>query len=206
MPTCTLGGLRMPSMVRTPSLALSRSVQVPSGATGWHIAPARSIAITRSTGVDEHGLQALACADTSKWSMPNRRANQAFVLALPLTTVAFGVTDGLQPAATTEVFVHFAVNWKSKLARFCGLLASPYSSAVAHARVALAETLACGRRRIPGPSRTRVWRWADPGRLRARPHRLRSATGVWRSRRSRRQSKRRKCREMPQVQSPREAA
>ena len=142
MPTCTLGGLRMPSIVRTPSLALLRSVHVPSGVAGWHIEPVRSIAITRSTGLDEHGLQALACADTSKWSMPNRPANQAFVLALPVTTIAFGLTEGLQPAATTEVFVHFAVYSKSKLARFGGLFASPYSWAVWNANVAFGRSWA----------------------------------------------------------------
>ena len=52
-------------MVRTPSLALSRSVQYPVPlSVVSHIEPVRSIAITMSTGVDEHGLQALECALT----------------------------------------------------------------------------------------------------------------------------------------------
>ena len=45
-------------MVRTPSLALSRSMHSPPGPLGVHMEPVRSIAITMSTGVDEHGLQA----------------------------------------------------------------------------------------------------------------------------------------------------
>jgi hypothetical protein len=47
--------------------------------------PVRSIAITMSTGVDEHGLHALACAETLKCLMPNSPANQVSVLAVPFT-------------------------------------------------------------------------------------------------------------------------
>ena len=54
------GGDAMPSIVRTPSFALSRSMQLPAASLGVHIEPVRSIAMTMSTGVDEQGLQALA--------------------------------------------------------------------------------------------------------------------------------------------------
>jgi hypothetical protein len=59
-----------------------------------------------STGVDEHGLQAFACAETLKWSMPKSPANHVFVVALPVTVRAFGLTAALQPVATTAVAVH----------------------------------------------------------------------------------------------------
>ena len=64
--------------------------------------------ITTSTGVDEHGLQALACAETSKCLKPNRPANQVFVLAVPLTYSSFGFTSALQPVAMMAVAVHFS--------------------------------------------------------------------------------------------------
>ena len=60
MPIWAAGGFIMPSIVRMPSLALSRSVHSPFGPVGWHMDPVRSTAITMSTGVDEQGLHALA--------------------------------------------------------------------------------------------------------------------------------------------------
>src|SRR5664279_226765 len=109
MPTCAYGGLRMPSIVRTPSLALSRSVQLPNASVGEHIEPVRSIAMTMSTGVDEHGLQAFAWAATSKWLMPNSLANHVFVLAVPFTTSSLGLTAAAQPTALIAVAVHATV-------------------------------------------------------------------------------------------------
>ena len=108
MPICADGGLNIPSIVRTPSLALSRSVHTPPGPVGWHIEPVRSIATTMSTGEAEQGLHALACAETLKWSIPNTFANHVSVSAVPETTRAFGLTVGLQPVAITAVAVHFA--------------------------------------------------------------------------------------------------
>ena len=69
--------------------------------------PVRSIATTMSTGVDEHGLQAFARADTLKLEMPKILANQVFVFPLPVTTRAFGLTAATQPVAITAVAVHF---------------------------------------------------------------------------------------------------
>ena len=66
MPISATGGLRMPSIVRTPSLALSRSVQFPCESVGVHIEPVRSIASMMSTGADEQGLHAFAWAETVK--------------------------------------------------------------------------------------------------------------------------------------------
>jgi hypothetical protein len=65
--------------------------------------------------------------------MPKIRANQASVLAVPVTRSAFGFTDASQPAAMTVVFVHFAlyVYWKSVM--FAGVLSFAYSSAVLNA-------------------------------------------------------------------------
>ena len=57
--------------------------------------PVRSTASTMSTGVDEHGLQAFACVETSKWLMPKSLANQVFVLAVPVTVSWFGFTGGV---------------------------------------------------------------------------------------------------------------
>ena len=53
---------------------------------GEHIEPVRSIAMTMSTGVDEQGLQALACVERLKWLMPKIRANH--VLVVPWRTVS----------------------------------------------------------------------------------------------------------------------
>src|SRR5690242_7845826 len=99
MPIWAYGGSRIWSMVRTPSLALSRSMQLPLASVGEHIEPVRSIAITTSTGVDEHGLHAFACADMSKWLRPKSRANQVFVWAVPATVSSFGLTEAVQPVA-----------------------------------------------------------------------------------------------------------
>src|SRR6478672_6482827 len=89
-----------------PSLALSRSMQLPLASVGEHIDPVRSTAITMSTGVDEHGLHAFACAERSKWLMPKIRANHVFVLPLPVTVSMFGFTSALQPVAMMDVLVH----------------------------------------------------------------------------------------------------
>ena len=74
-----------------------------------HIEPVRSSAITMSTGVDEHGLHAFACAVMSKWLRPKIPANDVVVLAVPVTTSSFGLTDAVQPVATIAVAVHFRV-------------------------------------------------------------------------------------------------
>lgn len=88
----------MLSIVRTPLLALLRSMQ-PLLSVLSHMEPVRSIATTMSTGVDEHGLQAVVCAETSKWSIPKILPNQVFVLAVPFTTMLFGLTAALQLVA-----------------------------------------------------------------------------------------------------------
>ncbi len=105
MPTCAAGGLSSPSIVRMPSFALFRSVHVPPAPVGEHIDPVRSIASTMSTGVDAHGLQALACVATLKWLMPKIFANQVLVLAVPETVSWFGLTAALQPTALIAVAV-----------------------------------------------------------------------------------------------------
>src|SRR4051812_49972409 len=104
MPTSAAGGLRIPSMVRTPSLALSRSMQLPAASVGVHIDPVRSTAITMSTGVDEHGLQAFAWAARSKCVIPKILANQVLVEPEPVTVSWLGFTAAVQPVATIAVF------------------------------------------------------------------------------------------------------
>ena len=79
---------------------------MPPAPVGEHIEPVRSTAITMSTGVDEQGLQALACVETSKWLMPKILANQVFVLTAPSTLSWFGLTAGAQPVAMIAVAVH----------------------------------------------------------------------------------------------------
>ena len=79
---------------------------MPPAPVGEHIEPVRSTAMTMSTGVDEHGLQAFACVETLNWLMPKIRANQVFVLAAPLTVSWFGFTEAVQPVAMTAVVVH----------------------------------------------------------------------------------------------------
>src|SRR6476619_2846238 len=96
----------MPSIVRMPSLALSRSVQNSvRRSVVSHIEPVLSSAITMSTGVDEHGLQALECALTLKWSMPKSLAKNVFVLADPGTVSSLGLTDAWHQVAATAVAV-----------------------------------------------------------------------------------------------------
>ena len=122
-------------MVRTPSLALSRSMQFPLASVGEHIEPVRSIAMTTSTGVEEHGLHAFACADRSKWLTPKSFANQVFVWAVPATVSSFGFTAALQPVAMIAVFVQDAMYVKLKLLMLAGVLAAAYDCAVAVAVV-----------------------------------------------------------------------
>ena len=74
-----------------------------------------------STGVDEHGLHAFACVETSKWLMPKILANHVFVLAVPATVSWLGLTVETQPVATTAVAVHVVVYVKLK-DRFAGVL------------------------------------------------------------------------------------
>ena len=65
--------------------------------------------MTMSTGVEEHGLHALACVETSKCAIPKSFANHVFVLAEPVTTSSFGFTFATQPVAMIAVAVHFVV-------------------------------------------------------------------------------------------------
>ena len=81
-------------------------MQSPSRYVVKHIEPVRSIATTTSTGVEEHGLQALAWAETSKCGMPKIFANQVFVLAVPVTVSSFGFGRRRQPTARMAVAVH----------------------------------------------------------------------------------------------------
>ena len=129
-------------MVRTPSLALSRSVHSPPAPLGVHMDPVRSIAITMSRGEAEHGLHALACAVMSKWSMPNNPANQVGVLAAPDTWSAFGFTAGSQPVAITAVFVQRVWYVNVKFERLEGVLAAAYDVAVAIAVAAVGRSWA----------------------------------------------------------------
>ena len=102
----------------------------------------RSIATTTSTGLAEHGLQAFACAETSKWSMPKILANQVFVLALPVTVSAFGFVAALQPMPVSAFDVHDVVYVKVRPERFAGVFAVAYEVAVAMAVAAVGRSWA----------------------------------------------------------------
>src|SRR5262245_30759956 len=96
--------------VWTPSFALSRSVQPSrSGRLLSHIDPVRSRTTTTSTGLDEHGLQAFACAVTSNLLMPKIFANQVFVLALAVTVRWCGFVVALQPMPAAAAVVQDVV-------------------------------------------------------------------------------------------------
>ena len=95
------GSIRL-SSVRTPLLALFRSVHWPAGA-GSHIEPVRSIASTMSTGALPHGWQAVAFACRSQWSMLKILANHVGTLAVPLTTTALFVPQ-LLPGGQQRVW------------------------------------------------------------------------------------------------------
>jgi hypothetical protein len=87
-----------------------------------HIEPVRSRAITMSTGVDEHGLQAFACAETLKWSIPNILANHVSEVAVPDTVRSFGDVATHETAAIACA-VHFVEYVKVNLPlRFAGVL------------------------------------------------------------------------------------
>ena len=72
-PTFACGVVNTPSIARTPSFALLRSVHAVDAPELSHIDPVRSTMTATSMGLLPHGLHAFALAETLKWSMPKIR-------------------------------------------------------------------------------------------------------------------------------------